>query len=509
MSQKLFSWIVFTIIFFICVSPVAVMVIEAIGKEDILIQLLHSKESLDSFFNSLILSVFVSFMTTLIGTLVGLILGKTNISLKKAILFLMLIPLLLPPYILALGWVDMLGVVGFFSELLFGFLGVSLVLFTLYLPIPVLFVLFYLKHINPHLEEAAYIYCDKKYVLSRVTIPLILPSIILSFLLVFILSFGEYSVANVLRYSVFPLESFVQFSAFYNFDGAIMMAMPMLLIALFVLFIEQFYLEKRIFKYKSFDYIHIFKLENNQKIYIVAIMIFCAFFMVVVPFWGLFSKIGSVDIFLIAFVKCLDSLLHSLLFASVSATILTFFAFIAAYIVYSKVFLVSKLIDMSLIFLFIVPSTVLGIALILFWNRPWIDFVYTSVLIVFFGYFAKYLFLGSKLIQHRFTQMPYSMVEAAMIFGADWKKILKYIFLPASYKVLGVVFIVFYIFILRENTITMLVYPPGYETLPVYIVTQMANGKEEIIAALCIIMTLSALIPFLLAMMLFRKKERA
>ncbi len=508
MSQKLFAWIVFIIIFIIGVSPVAVMVIEAMDKEDILVQIFKSKESFDSFFNSVKLSLSVAFMTTLIGTLLGLILGKTDIYLKRMILFLLIIPLLLPPYILALGWVDVIGVDGFFSELLFGFWGVGLVLFTLYLPIPVLFVLFNLKQINPHLEEAAFVYCDEKNLLLRVSVPLILPSVVLSFLLVFILTFGEYSVANVLRYSVFPLESFVQFSAFYNFDGAVMMAMPMLLIAFAVLLVEQFYLEKRIFKYKSFDYIHIFKLENSQKIYLAVVILFSVFLLIAVPFWGLFSKIGSFDIFLIAFVKGLDPLIHSLFFASAGAVVLTLSAFITAYIVYSKISYVSRLLDMSLIFLFIVPATVLGIALILFWNRPWLDVVYTSVVIVFLGYFAKYLLLGSKIIQHRLIQMPYSMVEAAMIFGADWKKVLKYILFAASYKVLGVVFIVFYIFILRENTITMLVYPPGYETLPVYILTQMANGKEEIIASLCIIMTLSALIPFLLAMLLFGKKEQ-
>jgi len=51
------------------------------------------------------------------------------------------------------------------------------------------------------------------------------------------------------------------------------------------------------------------------------------------------------------------------------------------------------------------------------------------------------------------------------------------------------------IFSLRETTITMLVYPPGYETLPVYTMTQMANGDPKLIAALCLFMIAMVLLP--------------
>jgi iron(III) transport system permease protein len=56
-------------------------------------------------------------------------------------------------------------------------------------------------------------------------------------------------------------------------------------------------------------------------------------------------------------------------------------------------------------------------------------------------------------------------------------------------------FLVGFIFTLRESSITQLVYPAGYETLPVYILTQMANGKTEIIASLCVILTLMMIVP--------------
>ena len=43
-----------------------------------------------------------------------------------------------------------------------------------------------------------------------------------------------------------------------------------------------------------------------------------------------------------------------------------------------------------------------------------------------------------------------------------------------------------YIFCLRGTGITMLVYPPGCDTLPVRIFTLMANGAPDLIAAACV-----------------------
>jgi len=122
--------------------------------------------------------------------------------------------------------------------------------------------------------------------------------------------------------------------------------------------------------------------------------------------------------------------------------------------------------------------------------------VYTSALVLIFGYVAKYAAVAAKMSETRLLQIPPSMLEAAQVSGAGWFSVLRYILFPQSKKMLLAVFIVSFIFSFRESTITMLVYPPGYETLPVYIVTQMANGKPEMIAALCAIMVLSIVLPF-------------
>nr|MDQ3959859.1 hypothetical protein [Pseudomonadota bacterium] len=52
-----------------------------------------------------------------------------------------------------------------------------------------------------------------------------------------------------------------------------------------------------------------------------------------------------------------------------------------------------------------------------------------------------------------------------------------------------------YIFCLRDTGITMLVYPPGHDTLPVRLFTLMANSPFERVAALCVVLIAATLLP--------------
>ena len=52
-----------------------------------------------------------------------------------------------------------------------------------------------------------------------------------------------------------------------------------------------------------------------------------------------------------------------------------------------------------------------------------------------------------------------------------------------------------YVFSLRDVSMSIVVYPPGYDTLPVRILTLMANGAPSLIAALCIVLIAITIVP--------------
>ncbi len=450
----------------------------------------------ESFWNSLKLAFLVALFTTVVGIFLGIILGKTSLTFSGLFLSIFLIPLLIPPYIFAFSWFELIGREGLLGELLFGFWGVIFILFWVYLPIPILLSRLFLAQIDPKLEESALLFCGWRSVLRSITLPLLAPALLFSFLLVFILSFGEFSVANFLRYPIFPMESFTHFSAFYDFKMATVTAMPMVAMALIIKFI----MNKFTVGYRFKTTQKIKKIElNRYQTPLLILMIGLALF-VIAPLALLMVHTDGSS-FVIALERGLAPLMRTLLYASMGATLLMIFGFWGGYFVEKN----HTTLDGVLLFLFITPATVIGIGLTLFWNNSWSNWLYGTPLMILLGYLSKYLFLTTKIAQIRLSQIPPSMVESAQLTGASWGRIIWHILLPLSRESLVLIWIIGFMFSLRETTITMLVYPAGSDTLPLYIFTQMANGDPKVIASLCLIMVGVVLIPLGLYL-LWRKR---
>jgi iron(III) transport system permease protein len=221
------------------------------------------------------------------------------------------------------------------------------------------------------------------------------------------------------------------------------------------------------------------------------------FVIVILPFSSILIQAADWQTIQEAFEKAKAPMFRSYLYGITGATLLMCFGFAGGYLIEEKI-RGYRLYDALLIFLFALPAAVIGIALILFWNHSYTNFIYTTPLIILFGYTGKYLVLSTKISQNRLAQIPHSQIEVAQMAGANWFQILRYILMPLSKKAILTMWLIGFIFSLRETTITMLVYPPGYETLPVYTLTQMANGDPKIIAGLSLLMIAMTLLPLLL-----------
>lgn len=459
--------------------------------------------------HSMALSSLVTLLTVALGVPLGIVLGKTDLPLRRLFAAVFVIPLLIPPYIIAISWSDLLGREGLvapvfgtaFTEsathLLFGLPGCVAVLFTIFLPIPMLLTMIFLRTIDPHLEEAGRLVTGWRGILKGITLPLILPGILLSAMLVFLLSLGEFSVPNFLRYDVFPVESFVQFSAFYDFRAATAAAVPLAAITLILLLAEAVFLRDKTYElHPSADAGQRREIElgTRRRAWFVLVAV-AAVALVVLPLVVLLVQSAGLHAYTEALSRAGASLMRSLIYAVIGATLLTFLGFFTGYLVHTKALRVWRTVDSLTIFVFALPSTVVGIGLISLWNTPWTNFIYGTPLIIIVGYLAKYTALTSRISVARLAQISPSMEEAAQVCGAGWFRRMARIVAPLARRGLLAAWTVGYIFSLRDTGITMLVYPAGHETLPVRIFTLMANGSQQLIAALCVIMIIATLLP--------------
>src|SRR5260221_2338709 len=202
------------------------------------------------FRNSLLLATLTTTVAAVAGVFLGVLFVKTDLPLRNPLTVMFSLPLLFPPYILAVGWHEALGSGGL-SRWLFGLPGTVLVLATALLPIVLILTMTYLKAVNPHLEQAARLSCGWPAVLKGITLPLIGPGVVLSLVLVFLLTMGELGAPLFLRFDVFPVASFTQFSAFYNFGAATAAAMPLDFVAIAGLLVEQRVLHGKTYQFRS------------------------------------------------------------------------------------------------------------------------------------------------------------------------------------------------------------------------------------------------------------------
>ena len=267
MQKKAILWIFVLLFMLIGLAPVLTLVIKSFIVDGTFsfknyLGLFQTKREWVLFFNSISLSLCTVFLTLFLGVPLGILFTKTNLPLRNVFPFLFLIPLIIPPYILAVGWFYFLGRSGIISNivgdsmgaytsgLLFGFPGTLFIMVSVFLPVVIILTMTYLRMINPSLEEAARLSGGWLLVLRRISLPIIVPGICLASIIVFILTMGELGVPSFLRFEVFPVEAFTQFSAFYNFEAATAAAIPLGIITLFIIITERIFLSRKTFHFR-------------------------------------------------------------------------------------------------------------------------------------------------------------------------------------------------------------------------------------------------------------------
>jgi iron(III) transport system permease protein len=67
---------------------------------------------------SVLLSVSVTFVAMVVGVPLGVLLGRTDLPLRGAFTMLLTLPLLIPPYVVAVAWFAVLGASGWIERFL-------------------------------------------------------------------------------------------------------------------------------------------------------------------------------------------------------------------------------------------------------------------------------------------------------------------------------------------------------------------------------------------------------
>lgn len=470
---------------------------------------------------SLVLSLLTAGLATTVGVPLGILLGKSNLPFRGTLTALFAVPLLIPPYVFAVAWFGVLGKTGWLGETLppaaagvvssafFGLFGCIFVLYAAFMPVVMLLTITYLKAVDPRWENAARLVSGWPRILLSITLPPIAPAIVFAAVLVFLLTLGEVGVPTFLRYPVYAAETLTQFAAFYDFRAATVSASPLLFVTLAILAL-QYRLHSRVLELgRGPSGAPGVQIELGKwRLPLFALVLGTALVTVALPLAVLIVQSSSLAVYLEAISRASGSILRSLAFAAIGATLLAVLGFFCGYLIEHRSVAFWRGVDWLALLLFTLPGTVIGIGLISLWNTSLTNWVYATPAILILGYLAQYAILPMRMTSASLEMIPRSLEQAARLSGAGWFMTLRHIIAPLARRGLIAAWLVGYVFCLRDLGISMIVYPPGSDTLPVRIFTLMANGAPSLIAALCVILIVVTLLPLGLAGLWLRQRAR-
>lgn len=506
----------------LCVMPTGYMLAVSLAGADGSFSLSNYRRLLSEprqrnlLLTSTMLGAGTSLLATVVGAPLGLLLARADLPAKRLLRLLLVIPLVVPPYVLALAWIYLGGSAGLIAQVVgrdvlsdwtYSPAGAVIVLGLSFFPLLMLATESAARRVDGRLEEAALLVAPPRRVVWRITLPLIAPAVAAAALVVFVLAVSEFGVPGLLRVRVYTTEVFTAFAAFYDFGAASTLAVPMLVVTLLAGTAAKAIIGERLMVTRRSAHTGMRLSLGRWRGLTLVMPILILLISVVLPLAALALEAGSVRRVTSAIGDSGQAITGSLVQATLGATLAVTIAVVIGYYKARARGGWRGVADLSLITLFAVPGTVVGVGLIGMWNRPgWMGAVYAGPLIVVIAYLARFVPVAALMLAASMRQVPVSFEEAAEVAGAGWPRIFTLIVLPQIVAGIGAAWVVVFIFAFGEIGTTVLVAPPGESTLPIRIYTMVANTPSSKVAALALMQVGIILTPLALLGVFARDK---
>lgn len=488
------------------------------------VQVLQRKETYQALLNSLILSGGVTVTGTIVGTFFAWLVTRTDLPFKKTMKLMFLVPFMLPAFIGALAWKMLLSpragyinrlfmdVFGFDSPLfdIYSYAGIILVE-TMYLfPFVFIQVSGALERMDPTLEESARISGADLFTITRkITIPLVMPSIVSGALLIMLYSMAHFGTVAVLgvetgiyNIPVLIYEKIHQSAgSFDSIRTATVLATVLVITAALILWAQNRVLAKgkyQIIAGKSFRPTEL-KLRGLR----IPLLIVC------IAYIALTIVLPTATIFLVGGLKTYglpfdlenltwanynhilfewdltrDSIWNSISLGLASALITMFAGVIISYVIVKMKVRGKGILEFLGMLPFSVPGSVIALGVILAWSGKFGINLYNTVWIILVAYIARYMAFSLKANSAALEQVHDSLVEAARASGASMAQALRDVVVPLVRPGMVAAFFLIFLPALRELTVSVLLYGPTTRTIGVAIYTLNEDGETVYSAAL-------------------------
>ncbi|MBV1710048.1 MAG: iron ABC transporter permease [Erysipelothrix sp.] len=482
-------------------------------------------------FRSLSVAVSTTFFAMLVGMPMAYTMSRYNLIGKRIINVMIIMSLMSPPFIGAYSWILLLGRSGvitkFFINLginmpsIYGYLGIILV-FTLKLfPYIYLYVSGALGSIDSSLEEAAEnLGSNKLRRLMTITFPVILPTILSGAIMVFMSALADFGTPMLIGegYKVLPVLVYEEYMSEIGGNAGMASALSMIviLVSMVVLLLQKRYVAKRKYTMSALRPPQIIKLRTIPKV-ILSLMAFLvslvAFLPQIVVVYTSFVKTSgpvfvagySLDSYRTIFYKLARNITNTFTFSTIAMVFIVIIGILVAYLMIRRPSKSSTVLDVFVMFPYVVPSAIMGISLLLAFNRRPLLLAGTSFIMIVAYAIRKmpYTVRSSSAI---LQQIDPSIEDASINLGVSP---IKTFFTVTSRLMLpGIISgaILSWISTINELGSSVMLYTGRTATISVAIYTEVIRNSFGTAAALASILTVATILSFIIFALISKGK---
>lgn len=486
-----------------------------------------------SIFNSLKVSICATALSLAIGVPLAYFYQMYEIKGKTILQVLIILCSMSAPFIGAYSWIMLLGRSGVITKFIesiipirmpniYGFNGILLVLSLQLYPLVFLYVSGALKNIdNSLLEAAENMGCSGFNRFFKIVIPLCMPTIIAAALMVFMRAFADFGTPLLIGegYQTFPViiynSYFAETGGDHNFGAAI--SVIAIVITAIIFLIQKYINGKFTFtmnalhpiERKEIHGIH-YVLVNIYSWFVVAIAFLPQIYVIYTSFLKtsgkIFLKGFSLDSYRYAFTHLTKAIPNTFIIGGLALIVVIVLAILIAYLVVRRNNLMNKVIDTVSMVPYIIPGSVVGIALVMAFNKKPLVLTGTMIIMIV-ALVIRRIPYTIRSSTATLQQISMSIEEAAISLGSSKLKAFFRITVPMMANGILSGAIMSWVTIITELSTAIILYNLNTITLTLATYTYVSRGNYGIAAAYATILTVSTIISLLIYMKVTGNKE--
>ena len=486
--------------------------------------------------NSFKVAAAVTAASLIVGILFSYFYTLFDLKGKAILQTLAILACMSPPVIGAYSWIQMFGRGGIFTKMIkaafgfrmpdiYGFGGIVIVITCQLFPLVFLYINGALKNIDNSLIEASSgLGCNTFKRFFKVILPLCMPTILAAGLLVFMRAFADFSTPLLIGkgYQTFPVliyNSFVgETSRSQNFASAV--SVVGIVVTGLIFLVQKIANSKFTF---TMNAMHSIETRKPRLLSGILMHVYCYFIVLVAMLpqffvaWqsfreckgGVFQDGYSFQSYIDAFDKVIKrSLPNTFSIGITSLLLVVFLAILIAYLVVRRRSAINNVIDTLSMLPYIIPGAVVGIALVVSFNREPIVLTGTATIMIVALIIRRlpYTIRSSVAI---LQQIPMSIEEAAISLGCSKLKAFFTITVPMMTGGIMSGAIISWITIITELSTAIVLYSVKTETMTLTVYTSVVQGNDGIASAVATMLLVVTTISLLLFMKFSKNKDIA